>query len=80
MEKCKLFVFGTADLVKLGVLDDESEDVKCPACGWETTALYVVAKDRAEAEDMIKNGDAGMCGGCVAEMIANEGWDIVIGQ
>ncbi len=76
MEKAKLFVFSVDEMAKLGIIDEGVEEVKCPSCNWKTTSLYVLAKDKEEAVNMLKDGGAGMCGACMSEMIAEEKWSI----
>jgi len=46
------------------------DQVKCNGCNWEVTRLFVRADSRAQAEQLLASGDAGLCGECYAEMLA----------
>ena len=71
----RLYAFGLDDLEKIADITDDG--VKCPSCGWRTTVLYVIAESRDEAEKMIREGDAGICGGCMAELLTTENYKVM---
>lgn len=50
-------------------------DIKCPCCGWQSVALYVLASSREEAERLLAEGHAGICGDCYADMLADRAPD-----
>lgn len=76
MDKDYMFVFSADELEKEGIEDAYDGEVKCRGCNWRVSELFVLAKTREEALQKIKNGEAGLCGECMSEMIAEEGWGI----
>jgi hypothetical protein len=42
------------------------------------TRLFVIAENKKEAIKLVKEGQAGLCGECFAEMLANEGYELKI--
>ena len=57
--------------------EDVGEDeLKCGGCGWRVSRLYVLAGSKKEAVDLVKEGLAGLCGDCMCDLLANEGYSI----
>lgn len=56
---------------------EDKEEVQCGGCLHETSCLYVVAKTKRLALREINQRKTGLCGNCMAELIAKEGWKIV---
>ena len=50
---------------------DQMEDTDCHGCGHKDTYLYVVAPDRDNALDLIQQEEAGLCGNCMCNLLAN---------
>ena len=48
----------------------KDEAVNCGGCNWGASILFVVANTRNRAETMLCMGEAGMCGECMCEMLA----------
>lgn len=57
-----------------------SGGIKCGGCNWPTSSLYVRAETREEAVQLLRDGDAGMCGECFAEMLSMEEATQVLGE
>jgi len=72
----KMFVFTADELEKAGVEGAVDGEVKCGGCNWRVSRLFVLADNRDEALQMIKNGEAGLCGECMAEMLAEGDYEI----
>jgi len=51
-------------------------EVKCGRCGWRVSRLYVLAESKEEAVKLAKS-DAGLCGDCICEMLADEDYEVV---
>ena len=47
------------------------ETVKCGGCLWRTSAFYVLAESKEEALELIQKGEAGLCGDCFGELLAD---------
>jgi len=56
---------------------EEVEREKCGGCGWRTNTFYVIAENEEEAKKLAKEGHAGLCGECLADLLANYGYEIV---
>ena len=54
------------------------EEVKCGHCNWRVTRLFVIAESKREAIKLVEEGQAGLCGECFAEMLANKGYELKI--
>jgi hypothetical protein len=50
--------------------------IKCGGCGWRVSRLYVLANSKEEAVKLVKSGDAGLCGDCVCDMLAEGDYEI----
>ena len=48
------------------------DDVNCGCCNWEVGTLYVRAYSAQEAEKLYDSGEAGICGSCFADMLADD--------
>jgi hypothetical protein len=53
------------------------EEVQCGGCLHQTDRLFVVAETKLQALRAINRKKMGICGNCIAELIAKEGWNIV---
>jgi len=53
------------------------EGKKCESCGWYTEMLYVVAKDKMEADKFFNEG-FGLCSSCLLEMLMSDGYALCI--
>ncbi|MEM2352153.1 MAG: hypothetical protein QXT26_07075 [Thermoproteota archaeon] len=71
----KMFIVKAEDLPKK-YRSGGGDVVKCGGCNWEVSKLYVLANSKKEAVKLVKNGEAGLCGDCMCEMIAEEEWEI----
>ena len=56
---------------------DEQDEVQCGGCLFKTSRLFVVAETKLQALRGINKKKLGICGDCVAGLIATEGWSIV---
>ena len=65
-----MFVFTADELEKAGI-DAVDGEVKCGGCNWRVSRLFVLADSREQALQMIKNGEAGLCGECMSELIVD---------
>jgi len=53
-----------------------AHDEKCGSCNWEVTNLYLMAENEEEAmKEYAEIG--GLCGDCMSELLANEGYTII---
>jgi hypothetical protein len=71
----KVFVVLPSDLSEDDWAYVNEEEVKCGCCLWNVTKLFVLADSKEEAVELVKRGDAGLCGECFAELLAEEGFD-----
>jgi len=76
----KIFVVLPKDLNRRCWNYVSKEEVKCSHCNWRTTRLFVIAKSKREAIKLVEEGQAGLCGECFAEMLANEGYELKISE
>jgi hypothetical protein len=74
----KIFVVLPKDLNRRCWNYVSKEEVKCSHCNWRVTKLFVIAENKKEAIKLVKEGQAGLCGECFAEMLANEGYELKI--
>lgn len=60
--------------MKLFLVSSGVEEEKCGGCNWPVVCLYLFAKTLEEA---LKEYDesGGMCGSCIAEMMADNLWE-----
>ena len=56
---------------------DEKDEAQCSGCLHSTNRLFVVAETKLQALRAINRRKLGLCGDCVAGLIATEGWSIV---
>ena len=86
MKTGKLFEFGIEELSEAlrqalaaeAITDfDEKEDTQCGGCLHPTSRPFVVAETKRHALGGINRRKLGLCGDCVAGLIAIEGWNIV---
>jgi len=56
---------------------DGQDEVQCGGCLHKTNRLFVVAETKRHALSGINKKKLGLCGDCVAGLIAREGWNIV---
>jgi len=52
------------------------DEVQCGGCLYLTDRMFVVAETRTQALDAITRVGLGLCGNCIAELIAEKGWSI----
>ena len=55
-------------------MDDEW---KCNYCHWPADFAYVLARTEDEARQLLEDGDAGLCGECIGDLISEEGYIII---
>lgn len=50
---------------------DQSENIneKAGCCNWEIENRYVLADSQTEAEQLVLNGEAGLCADCMCDMM-----------
>ncbi len=58
----------------------EFNEVKCGCCNWEVTHLYVLANSKKEARRLLKDGDAGLCGSCMCDLLTEEKYEIELSR
>ena len=51
-------------------------ELKCNNCLWRVKTLYALASSREEAVKLVEEGEAGLCGSCMCDAVAEEGWEI----
>lgn len=56
--------------------DIHAEIKKCGSCNFPTCDFYVLADSQEEAEELFKDGDAGMCGACFTNWIMQENYEV----
>lgn len=85
MKTGKLFEFSVEELSEAlsqafaaeAIKDFESkEEAQCGGCLHSTSRLFVVAETKRHALGGINRRKLGLCGDCVAGLIATEGWNI----
>jgi hypothetical protein len=42
---------------------------KCGGCNWEHDELYVIAQNEDEAKELVLQGEAGLCGDCMCDLL-----------
>jgi len=62
---------------RLFVVTDGEEEVKCGGCLWRVSRLYVIAKTQKEAEELYEQGEAGLCGDCISDLLVETGYKII---
>ena len=50
-------------------VETKQEETKCGGCNWDSCLLYVMAETGEGAQYLFDRDEAGMCAGCVLEMI-----------
>jgi hypothetical protein len=58
---------------KLFIVSTEEEEPKCGGCNWRVGRLYALAETQEEAQELYGNGDAGLCGDCMCDLIVEGG-------
>ncbi|MDV3293467.1 MAG: hypothetical protein LYZ70_04275 [Nitrososphaerales archaeon] len=66
-EGYRTYRFRSEDLVEAGIREND----KCGGCNWEVTFLYVMATSEKSAVKLLRSGDAGLCGNCYSDMLAD---------
>ena len=51
-------------------------EANCGGCGWATSCVYVIAESEDEAKRLYEAGEAGLCGGCMCDMLAEAQYEI----
>ncbi len=51
-------------------------EAECGGCNWRVSNLYVLARDKKEARNLIKKEHLGLCGECICDMLASECYEI----
>ncbi|MCI0560871.1 MAG: hypothetical protein MN733_20495 [Nitrososphaera sp.] len=49
---------------------------ECAHCRWEVSFVYVLAEDSEDATRLIQNGEAGLCGDCMGDLLSELDYDI----
>ena len=78
MNTMKLYRFSAEELAEKEIADATDDGVKCGGCNWRVSYLYVLANSKEEALKMIENGEAGLCGNCMSDLIVDEDYQILI--
>jgi len=47
------------------------EGAKCGGCNWPASHQYVLATTLKEAKALYRRGEAGLCGDCMSQMLAD---------
>jgi hypothetical protein len=58
----------------------EFDEVKCGSCNWETTQLFVIADTEEGARELLRSGNAGLCGSCMCELLVDEEYEIELSE
>ena len=58
------------------LLEGDMEEFKCGGCNWRVSRLYVYAKTEEEAIQMYKDGEAGLCGSCICDILVESNYRI----
>ena len=76
-DKMKMYRFET-DKYPRDFGDGEPAEIssKCPNCNWENTYIYAMADSEKEAIELVKNGEAGICGNCIGDLLVDAGYNI----
>jgi len=53
------------------------EGWKCNYCRWPASHACVIADTEEEARRLIQNGEAGLCGECMTDLLSEKGYAIV---
>ena len=77
MNTMKLYRFSAEELAEKEIADATDDGVKCGGCNWRVSYLYVLAGSREEALKMIENGEAGLCGNCMSDLIVEGNYQIL---
>jgi len=65
-----------SDGLRVYRFSSEARDGKCGGCNWSVDYLYVLAISEEEAEELLRKGEAGLCGYCLSDMLFQCGWII----
>ena len=76
MDTMRLYRFSAEELAEKGIADATDDGVKCGGCNWRVSHMYVLACSREEALEMIRNGEAGLCGYCMSDLLVEGGYQI----
>jgi len=76
MNVMKLYRFSAEELAEKNIADATDDGVKCGGCNRRVSYLYVLAGSREEALEMIENGEAGLCGYCMSDLLVEGGYQI----
>ncbi|MBW2673827.1 MAG: hypothetical protein JRD89_10505 [Deltaproteobacteria bacterium] len=52
-------------------------DEKCGGCNWYVGKVYLMADTEDDASAIYGENERGLCGECLADMLAEEGYEIV---
>ena len=77
MNTMKLYRFSAEELAEKEIADATDDGVKCGGCNWRVSYLYVLAGSKEEALEMIENGEAGLCGNCMSDLIVEGNYQIL---
>jgi hypothetical protein len=61
---------------ELPTIFDGKDEVQCGGCLYLTDRMFVMAETKTQALDAITRVGLGLCGNCIAELIAEKGWSI----
>ncbi len=62
--------------MKLFTVNKEENGARCNGCNWKVSRLYALASSQKEADELYKNGEAGLCGDCIADLLVEGKYDI----
>lgn len=60
----------------MNLFEFKFEEVKCGGCNWRVSNLYVLAKDKKEARDLLRKEHLGLCSECICDMLTSECYEI----
>jgi hypothetical protein len=52
------------------------DEVQCGGCLYLTDRMFVISETRQQALEAITRVGLGLCGNCIAELVAEKGWSI----
>ena len=50
---------------------------KCGGCNWPAYKLFVLAETQEVADELYRQGDAGLCGECFGELLVEVGYRVI---
>lgn len=54
----------------------EGDNDRCGGCNWDDSEVFLLGNSQEEANEAFRENHRGLCGRCMAEMLAEGGYEI----